>query len=72
MTLLVNGKREMCPFCPLLVEESMWNRVGNDFFGEPATIGGIPACGDCYEVAQATDPEQMVKALREFQQAQQA
>lgn len=45
---------KMCPFCPLLLpgQEDMWNPIGNDFFGEPASIGGVPSCGDCAQVVE--------------------
>jgi hypothetical protein len=26
------------------IDPSMYNLVGNDFFGEPAKIGGVPSC----------------------------
>lgn len=61
----------LCPFCPLLVEPEHYNFIGNEFFGTPSTIGGIRCCGDCYEVATATDTsEALVCELRERQVTQ--
>lgn len=55
----------MCPFCPLMgIEISMWQPIGNDFFGEPAKIGGIPSCGDC---ALTVDPEHVVEMVQQVQ-----
>lgn len=54
----------LCPFCTLLVEPEHYNFIGQEFFGEPALIGGIRSCGDCYEVASSTESgEALVKEL---------
>lgn len=58
-----------CPFCPLMgIDESLYNTVGNDFYGEPAMIGNIPACGPCAAVAEVTDTtEELLGLLDEAQ-----
>lgn len=41
----IQKTQQPCPFCPLMgIDPSMYNLVGNDFFGEPAKIGGVPSC----------------------------
>lgn len=41
-----------CPFCPLLLgdQTEQYSKVGDDFFGEPARVGDIPACDACATV----------------------
>lgn len=65
-------KREPCPFCPLQgIEESMYETVGYDYFGKPAMIGNVPACGPCAQVAEMTDTaEEMLAELEEARKAQ--
>jgi hypothetical protein len=48
----------LCPFCPLMLpcEPDLWETIGNDFYGSPATIGGIAACEDCAIVAGIYEP----------------
>lgn len=42
---------EMCPFCPIFESPDVQPQpIGNDFFGEPASIGGIASCGICHAV----------------------
>ncbi len=43
-----------CPFCPLMLPDQpdLWERIGNDFFGEPAMIGDVHSCGSCTEVGE--------------------
>lgn len=54
-----------CPFCPLLVEEELWNPVGYDFFGAPATVEGVACCDDCAAFVHVTgDPQWLLDQLK--------
>ena len=67
--MTATSKQEMCPFCPLMgIEEEQYLPVGNDFFGEPAMIGGIPSCSACAWIAEHNGTE---KELVEDLQARQ-
>lgn len=65
-------EKQPCPFCPLQgIEESEYLPVEYDYFGEPATIGGIPSCAACASVAKATDTTELILAeLEEARKAQ--
>ncbi len=55
----------LCPFCTLMVEPEHYNFIGNEFFGEPSTIGGIPSCAACEIVADMDDnAEQLLQELK--------
>ncbi len=56
--------KEMCPFCPMFLDDvSMWQPIGRDFFGDSATIGNIPACGDCASIVTDERSEQQLVAM---------
>jgi len=48
-----------------MVEPEHYNFIGNEFFGEPSTIGGIPSCAACEIVADMDDnAEQLLQELK--------
>lgn len=55
---------KMCPFCPLMgIEESLYDPIGNDFFGEPAKVGDIPSCEGCAIVINGSDSPEYVASM---------
>lgn len=60
---------QMCPFCPLMVEEALWEPIGVDFFGQPAKIGDIPSCDGCAQVAHMSENgvQDMLDMLKDSQ-----
>lgn len=59
------SQNQDCPFCPLLLgdQPEQYSKVGNDFFGEPARIGNVPACDACATVING-DPEYIVEMVQ--------
>lgn len=61
---------EMCPFCPLFVEDVWCQPIDPDFLGKPAMIGDVPSCGSCYTHAcsEFGGFERYLRLLREAKQ----
>lgn len=61
-----------CPFCPILLPDDpeLWNKVGTEFFGGQAKVGGIDACDGCATYAWVADTTQMM--INDLHRARQA
>jgi len=52
----------MCPFCPILLPDQpdQYRSLEDTFFGDVATIDGIPSCEPCAIVAEMTETGQIL------------